>query len=84
MGGMVLIYLCLSLHPPSYSLLLFSFQTLQIALDLFQYMSSFSTPGPAGSTGGMMVVPNNIFDKWMERFERKYRQDPNFMMKPAI
>ena len=21
-----------------------------------------------------MVVPNNIFDRWMERFERKYRQ----------
>jgi hypothetical protein len=31
-----------------------------------------------------MAVPTNIFDRWMERFERKYRQDPNFMMKPAI
>lgn len=51
----------------------------KIALDLFQYMTSFST-GDASSRG-MMTVPMNIFDRWMERFERKYRIDPNFMMK---
>jgi hypothetical protein len=51
----------------------------KIALDLFQYMTSFSS-GDASSTG-MMVVPINVFDKWMERFERKYQIDPNFMMK---
>lgn len=51
----------------------------KIALDLFQYMTSFST-GDASSSG-MMVVPMNIFDKWMERFTRKYNMDPNFMMK---
>eukprot|EP00428_Durinskia_dybowskii_P065411 CAMPEP_0170386398 /NCGR_PEP_ID=MMETSP0117_2-20130122/17013_1 /TAXON_ID=400756 /ORGANISM="Durinskia baltica, Strain CSIRO CS-38" /LENGTH=163 /DNA_ID=CAMNT_0010642217 /DNA_START=87 /DNA_END=575 /DNA_ORIENTATION=+ len=33
----------------------------KIALDLFQYMNSFST----GSSGnGMIVVPTNIFDRW--------------------
>lgn len=52
----------------------------KIALDLFQYMSSFSSND--GSHGNnLMVVPMNIFDKWMERFERKYKLDPNFMMK---
>mmetsp|Transcript_4835 Transcript_4835/g.5310 ORF Transcript_4835/g.5310 Transcript_4835/m.5310 type:complete len:184 (-) Transcript_4835:43-594(-) len=51
----------------------------KIALDLFQYMTSFSS-GDASSQG-MMVVPMNIFDKWFERFERKYKIDPNFMMK---
>lgn len=51
----------------------------KIALDLFQYMTSFSTGD--SSTTGMIVVPMNVFDKWMERFERKYRIDPNFMMK---
>jgi hypothetical protein len=51
----------------------------KIALDLFQYMTSFST-GDASSRS-MMTVPMNIFDCWMERFERKYRIDPNFMMK---
>jgi len=52
----------------------------KIALDLFHYMTSFSKPSP----GEMMIVPTNIFDQWMERFERKYRQDPNFMMKTPI
>jgi hypothetical protein len=53
----------------------------KIALDLFQYMTSFSVPD---SPVGMMVVPTNIFDRWMERFERKYRIDPNFMMKQSV
>lgn len=51
----------------------------KIATDLFQYMTSFSTG--EGTSSGMMVVPMNIFDRWMERFTRKYNQDPNFMMK---
>ena len=50
----------------------------KIALDLFQYMTSFSD---GNSNTNMMVVPTNIFDKWMERFDRKYKIDPNFMMK---
>jgi hypothetical protein len=37
--------------------------------------------GGDGGGGGSMVVPANVFDRWMERFERRYRQDPNFMMK---
>ena len=52
----------------------------KIALDLFRYMTSFSQT----SQPGMMLVPNNVFDSWMERFERKYRQDPNFMMKNSV
>jgi hypothetical protein len=51
----------------------------KIAQDLWQYMASFSS-----STGGatsQLVVPSNVFDKWMERFTRKYSLDPNFMMK---
>lgn len=52
----------------------------KIALDLFQYMSSFAT---GSSPAGMMVVPTNVFDRWMERFERKYKLDPNFMLKQS-
>ena len=48
----------------------------KIALDLFQYMSSFST-----EQNGMMLVPVKIFDSWFERFERKYKLDPNFFLK---
>lgn len=32
----------------------------------------------------MMVVPTNVFDRWFERFERKYRLDPNFMLKKSV
>ncbi|RHY32192.1 hypothetical protein DYB32_002774 [Aphanomyces invadans] len=50
---------------------------LKIAMDLFNFMSSFST----SSNSNMMVVPTNLLDRWIERFESKYRRDPNFMMK---
>ncbi|CAK4377157.1 unnamed protein product [Aphanomyces euteiches] len=49
----------------------------KIALDLFNFMSSFST----STNANMMVIPTNLLDRWMERFEAKYRRDPNFMMK---
>uniref|UniRef100_A0A7S2V1Q5 Hikeshi-like domain-containing protein n=1 Tax=Fibrocapsa japonica TaxID=94617 RepID=A0A7S2V1Q5_9STRA len=51
----------------------------KIALDLFQFMASFSQSSSQG--GELMVIPTNILDRWMERFEQKYRVDPNFMMK---
>ena len=51
----------------------------KIALDLFTFMTSFSQ----SSQPGYMMVPTNMFDQWMQRFERKYRLDPNFMMKTA-
>jgi Protein of unknown function (DUF775) len=50
----------------------------KIAMDLFRYMQSFDA-GTAGS--GQLVVPNNIFDRWLQRFESKFRRDPNFFMK---
>ena len=51
----------------------------KIAMDLFRFTNSFCE----ASQGGMMLVPTSIFDKWMERFEAKYRLDPNFMLKSA-
>lgn len=52
----------------------------KIAMDLFNYMRSFDT-GSGG--GGNMVVPKNVFDRWMSRFEAKARVDPNFFMKSS-
>jgi len=49
-----------------------------IAIDLFNYMQSFDT-GTGGA--GNMVVPKNVFDRWMTRFESKFRLDPNFYNK---
>ncbi|OQR83460.1 hypothetical protein ACHHYP_14674 [Achlya hypogyna] len=51
----------------------------KIALDLFNFMSSFST----STDRSLMVIPTNLLDRWMERFEAKYRRDPNFMMKAS-
>ena len=51
----------------------------KIALDLFTFMTSFAQ----NTQPGFMLVPTNIFDQWLARFERKYRVDPNFMMKSA-
>lgn len=50
---------------------------LKIAQDLFNYMTSFST----SNSQSYMTIPTNLLDKWMERFESKYRRDPNFMLK---
>ena len=50
----------------------------KIARDLFEYMASFSQ---SGAKSDAMLVPKNIFDQWMQRFDRKYKIDPNFMMK---
>ena len=53
---------------------------MKIAMDLFNYMQSFDT-GVGG--GGNMLVPKNVFDRWMSRFEAKVRVDPTFFMKSA-
>jgi hypothetical protein len=53
---------------------------MKIAMDLFNYMQSFDT-GAGG--GGNMLVPKNVFDRWIARFEAKARVDPTFFMKSA-
>lgn len=44
-----------------------------------RFITSFSQ----GTSGGpeMMVVPTNIVDRWMVRFEEKFQKDPSFMLK---
>eukprot|EP00545_Synedropsis_sp_CCMP1620_P008220 CAMPEP_0119014488 /NCGR_PEP_ID=MMETSP1176-20130426/9834_1 /TAXON_ID=265551 /ORGANISM="Synedropsis recta cf, Strain CCMP1620" /LENGTH=205 /DNA_ID=CAMNT_0006967677 /DNA_START=146 /DNA_END=763 /DNA_ORIENTATION=+ len=54
------------------------FVAQKIATDLFHYMQSFDT---SSSSSGKLVVPTNIFDRWMKRFEARFRRDPNFFMK---
>lgn len=54
------------------------FVAQKVALDLFKYMQSFDS-GRGGP--GQMVVPNNIFDRWLQRFESKFCRDPNFFLK---
>jgi protein Hikeshi len=57
------------------------FVAQKIALDLFRFMQSFDTGG-GGSNSQLMTVPKNIFDRWYQRFENRFRRDPNFFLKP--
>jgi len=50
----------------------------KISLNLYNFMSSYDD-GSGG--GGNIVVPKNVFDRWLSRFEAKARVDPNFFMK---
>jgi len=50
-----------------------------IASDVWRYLTSFSQT--VQSNGEMMLIPTNVLDNWMKRFDRKYAVDPNFMLK---
>jgi hypothetical protein len=58
------------------------FVAQKIAMDLFVFMKSFDT-GEGGGSGNNsnMVVPKNIFDRWFQRFEARFRRDPNFFLR---
>jgi len=55
------------------------FVAQKIAHDLFTYMQSFDTGQQSHQQ--MMVVPNNIFERWYRRFEARFRRDPNFFLR---
>jgi hypothetical protein len=48
----------------------------KIALNLFNFMTSFSQ----AAQPGMMVVPTDVFDRWLIRFQQKFNLDPNFFL----
>lgn len=50
----------------------------KIAGDLFNYLKSFDE---VGERKGYMTVPNDVFDRWLRRFEHRFKMDPNFFMK---
>mmetsp|Transcript_30694 Transcript_30694/g.45435 ORF Transcript_30694/g.45435 Transcript_30694/m.45435 type:complete len:203 (+) Transcript_30694:110-718(+) len=52
----------------------------KIALNLFNFLQSFDFMSQGDGT---ITVPNNVFDRWMQRFEAKYKMDPNFFMKSS-
>lgn len=52
----------------------------KIASDLFKFMQSFDT-GTGGA--GQMVVPTNIFERWWQRFSKRFERDPNFFLRSS-
>jgi len=51
-----------------------------IARDLYRYMESF-TQRHHQNGQEYLILPTNCINKWIQRFERKYRRDPTFFMK---
>ena len=52
----------------------------KVAENLFTYLRSFSQDQNLESQG-LMVVPHNSLDKWLDKFMQKYQRDPNFIFK---
>ena len=48
----------------------------RVAMDLYRFMESFNV----GQAGNQLVVPTNILDRWMQKFDAKFRRDPDFLM----
>ncbi len=51
----------------------------KIALNLFRFIESFSQGG--GRDGAFLRCPQDVLDKWLVRFDEKYKRDPNFILK---
>eukprot|EP01138_Halocafeteria_seosinensis_P015259 gb/GECG01015574.1/.p1 GENE.gb/GECG01015574.1/~~gb/GECG01015574.1/.p1 ORF type:complete len:140 (+),score=15.42 gb/GECG01015574.1/:1-420(+) len=47
-----------------------------VAKNLFRYLESFSQTTPEGER---LVLPMSALERWLQRFEEKYRADPNFL-----
>eukprot|EP00192_Tetraselmis_astigmatica_P019221 CAMPEP_0117649494 /NCGR_PEP_ID=MMETSP0804-20121206/1002_1 /TAXON_ID=1074897 /ORGANISM="Tetraselmis astigmatica, Strain CCMP880" /LENGTH=253 /DNA_ID=CAMNT_0005455235 /DNA_START=389 /DNA_END=1149 /DNA_ORIENTATION=- len=47
----------------------------RVAMDLFNFMQSFSQ----AAAGGNIIVPTNCIDRWFTKFSHKFRVDPDFL-----
>ena len=50
-------------------------------MDLFRYMESFQAATQINSE--QMIVPMNILDRWFNKFQNKFRRDPDFLTRAA-
>lgn len=51
----------------------------KIALNLFRFIESFSTGG-SGRDAQFLRCPQDVLDRWLIRFDEKYKRDPNFIL----
>lgn len=54
--------------------------TQLVARDMFKYLGSFAQSTPAGER---LILPLNALDRWLKRFEEKFRRNPNFLKSEA-
>lgn len=48
-----------------------------VARDVFMFLSSFSKVTPGGE---MVVIPPDALDRWVKKFQERFRRDPNFLL----
>lgn len=51
-----------------------------VARDLYRFLSSYAT---VTAVGERIVMPTDAVDKWLAKFEVKYRADPHFLLRSA-
>lgn len=51
----------------------------KIALNLFRFIESFSQG--SSRDGNFLRCPQDVLDRWLVRFDEKYKRDPNFILK---
>jgi hypothetical protein len=50
----------------------------KLALNLFRFMESYNQN--TGQYGELLVLPCDVLDKWLSKFETKFKYDPNFVL----
>ena len=48
----------------------------RVAMDLYRFMESFNT----GHAGNQLILPTDVLDRWFQKFDNKFRKDPDFLM----
>jgi len=51
----------------------------RIGLNLFRFLESFATQ----AAGDAIVIPADALDRWMKRFQEKFKRDPDFLTRDA-
>ena len=55
-----------------------------VAQNLYNFMGSYSSDLSTVNSSNMsnyLIVPQDFLDKWLKKFEEKYKKDPNFILK---
>lgn len=48
----------------------------RVGLDLYRHLESFAKPWQGTDC---ILIPTTALDRWLERFERRFRLDPDFL-----
>lgn len=58
-----------------------------VAHNLYNFMMSYHNPEMVINNGNgqeYLVMPSDVFTKWMKKFDQKYEKDSNFILKTTL